>query len=58
MNNNLNKNISVWRGDSTPPTDKEHIDRAIYNISTLEIGTDQINYKIDHNNGNYDRSCH
>lgn len=81
MNNNLNKNISVWRGDSTPPTDyhlwetsdgkiktkinnewkqvtsptdKEHIDRAIYNISTLEVGTDQINYKIDHNNGNYD----
>lgn len=78
MNNNLNKNISVWRGDSTPPTDyhlwetsdgkiktkinnewkqvtsptdKEHIDRAIYNISTLEVGTDQINYKIDHNNG-------
>ena len=81
MNNNLNKNISVWRGDSTPPTDyhlwetsdgkiktkinnewkqvtsptdKEHIDRAIYNISTLEVGTDYINYKIDHNNGNYD----
>lgn len=81
MNNNLNKNISVWRGDSTPPTDyhlwetsdgkiktkinnewkqvtsptdKEHIDRAIYNISTLEVGTDQIHYKIDHNNGNYD----
>ena len=78
MNNNLNKNISVWRGDSTPPTDyhlwetsdgkiktkinnewkqvtsptdKEHIDRAIYNISTLGVGTDEINYKIDHNNG-------
>lgn len=81
MNNNLNKNISVWRGDSTPPTDyhlwetsdgkiktkinnewkqvtsptdKEHIDRAIYNISTLEVGTDRITYNINHNNGDYD----
>lgn len=81
MNNNLNKNISVWRGDSTPPTDyhlwetsdgkiktkinnewkqvtsptdKEHIDRAIYNISTLEVDTDRITYNINHNNGDYD----
>ena len=81
MNNNLNKNISVWRGDSTPPTDyhlwetsdgkiktkindewkqvtsptdKEHIDRSIYEISTYKIGTDEITYNINHNNGSND----
>ena len=79
MIENINKNISVWRGDAAPPTDyhlwetsdgkfktkingewkqitsptdKQHIDRSIYNISTSICDKDNISFEINHNDGN------
>jgi len=78
MIEDINKNISVWRGDTTPPTDyhlwetsdgkfktkindewkqitsptdKQHIDRSIYNISTDIWDKDNISFEINHNDG-------
>lgn len=77
MIENINKNISVWRGDTTPPTDyhlwetsdgiiktkingewkqltsptdKENVDKSIYEISTALHDENRIHYLLKHNN--------
>ena len=77
MIENINKNISVWRGDTTPPTDyhlwetsdgiiktkingewkqltsptdKENVDKSIYEISTALHDENKIHYLLKHNN--------